>query len=50
MKMKKLCSALIALGLTFGAAAADISTADAASVSEIAAINVVKSGAKFTFP
>lgn len=49
MKMKKLCSALIALGLTFGAAAADISTADAASVSEIASINVVKSGANFQY-
>ena len=50
MKMKKsICAALVALGLTFGAVGADISTADAAPVSQIQAINVKADGSNFKY-
>ena len=50
MKMKKsICAALVALGLTFGAVGADISTADAAPVSQIQAINVKADGTNFKY-
>jgi guanylate kinase len=46
---KKLASALIALGLAFGAVGADMATTEAASVSEIAQINVKKDGSNFQY-
>lgn len=50
MKMKKsICSALIALGLTFGAVGADISTADAAPVATIQSISVKADGSNFKY-
>ena len=50
MKMKKkVCAALIALGLAFGSVGADISTADAAPVETIAAISVKADGSNFKY-
>ncbi len=46
---KKMASALIALGLAFGAVGADMATTEAASVQEIAQINVHKSGSNFQY-
>lgn len=50
MKMKKkIASALIALGLAFGAVGADVSTVSAAPVDQIAAISVNKEGTNFQY-
>lgn len=50
MKMKKkVCAALIALGLAFGSVGADISTADAASVETISSISVNAEGTNFKY-
>ncbi len=50
MKMKKsICAALLALGLSFGSVGADISTVEAAPVSQIQAINVKADGSNFQY-
>lgn len=50
MKMKKsICAALVALGLTFGAVGADVTSVEAAPVETIQAISVKADGSNFQY-